>query len=105
MKLGKMMKQARKMAQRMEEMKSELAHRTVTATSGGGAVQIEMTGEPRVRSVTLSPEAVDPAEIELLEDLVLTAVNAALRLSSEMVQDEMGKLTGGLGLPGLGQGP
>ena len=99
--MNKMMKQVQKMQQDMAKMQEELASRTVEATAGGGAVKVVASGKQEIVSITLKPEAVDPEDIEMLQDLLLAAVNEALRQSQEMVSKEMGKLTGGLNIPGL----
>ncbi|SHK33432.1 YbaB/EbfC family nucleoid-associated protein [Desulforamulus aeronauticus] len=99
--MNKMMKQVQKMQQEMAKMQEELANRTVEATAGGGAVKVVASGKQEIVSITLKPEAVDPEDIEMLQDLLLAAVNEALRQSQEMVSKEMGKLTGGLNIPGL----
>lgn len=99
--MNKMMKQVQKMQQDMAKMQEELANRTVEATAGGGAVKVVASGKQEIVSITLKPEAVDPEDIEMLQDLLLAAVNEALRQSQEMVSKEMGKLTGGLNIPGL----
>ncbi len=85
----------------MAEVQEELAYTTVTATAGGGAVTIVMNGQLAVQSVTIAPEAVDPEDIEMLQDLILVAVNEAIEKSQELAAERMGELTGGLGLPGI----
>jgi DNA-binding YbaB/EbfC family protein len=80
----------------------ELGEMTVEVTSGGGAVSVVVTGDQRLQSVKISPEVVSPDEVDLLEDLVLAAVNEGLEKSREMASGHLGKLTGGLGIPGLG---
>ncbi|AQS57803.1 YbaB/EbfC family nucleoid-associated protein [Desulforamulus ferrireducens] len=99
--MNKMMKQVQKMQQEMVRMQEELANRTVEATAGGGAVKVVASGKQEIVSITIKPEAVDPDDVEMLQDLLLAAVNEALRQSQEMVSKEMGKLTGGLNIPGL----
>lgn len=99
--MNKMMKQVQKMQQEMAKMQEELANRTVETTAGGGAVKVVASGKQEIVSITLKPEAVDPEDVEMLQDLLLAAVNEALRQSQEMVSKEMGKLTGGLNIPGL----
>jgi len=90
-----------KMQQEMAKMQEELGNRTVETTAGGGAVKVVASGKQEIVSITIKPEAVDPEDVEMLQDLLLTAVNDALRQSQEMVAKEMGKLTGGLNIPGL----
>ena len=96
--MQQLMQQAQRMQQNMERMQQELALREFTASSGGGAVSVVVTGEKLVKSITIAPAAVDPDDVEMLEDLVLSAVNEALRTAEETVSAEMGKLTGGMNL-------
>src|SRR5437588_2301195 len=100
--IGKLMKQAQRMQQQMEQIQSELAKRTVEATSGGGAVKVVAKCDGSIASVKINPQAVDPADIQLLEDMVLIAANQALSQAKEISNSEMGKITSGLSLPGLG---
>jgi len=99
------MKQIQKMQQelqqRMAKMDQELAQKTVEAASGGGVVKVTFNGKQELLSIKISPEAVDPDDIEMLEDLVLAAINAGLGKSKELGQNNMSQLTGGLNLPGL----
>jgi len=99
--MAKMMKQVQKMQARMAKMQEELGERTVESTAGGGAVKVVANGKQEIVSVEIQPEAVDPEDVEMLQDLILTAVNDALKQAREMVAEEMGKLTGGLNIPGL----
>lgn len=99
--MGKMMKQLQKMQEDMQKMQEELQERTVEATAGGGAVRAVVSGGLEVRSVKIDPEAVDPEEVEMLEDLVTAAVGEAVRKAQEMSQEEMSRITGGLNLPQL----
>lgn len=96
-----MMKKVQKMQQDMLKMQEELKNRTVEATAGGGAVTVVVTGRKTVEKVTIAPSAVDPEDVEMLEDLVTTAINEALRKVDEMTEKEMGKITGGMKLPGM----
>ena len=96
-----MMKKVQKMQQDMLKMQEELKNRTVEATAGGGAVTVVVTGRKTVEKVTIAPSAVDPEDVEMLEDLVTTAVNEAKRKVDEMTEKEMGKITGGMKLPGM----
>ena len=99
MNIQKLMKQAQQMQSKLQE---ELAELEVEASSGGGMVTVTMTGHKEVTAVAIDPEVLDPDEAEMVQDLVLTAVNEASRKVDEAVQDKMGSLTGGLGgLPGL----
>ena len=103
MNIAKMMKQAQQMQERMQEMQQELAAKTFEATVAGGKVRAVANGHGEITSVKIAPEVVDPADVILLEDLVLSAVKQAIEKSKTAAASEMGKLTGGLGLPpGLG---
>ena len=93
-----MMKQVQKMQQDMAKMQEELAAKTYTATVGGGVVSAEVNGQHQVVSVTIDPEAVDPEDVEMLQDMVVAAVNEALRTAEADAADSMGRITGGLGL-------
>jgi hypothetical protein len=99
--LGNMVKQAQKLQAQMAKLQEELAERTVTASAGGGMVQVVANGRPQIVSVTIEKEVVDPDDVDMLQDLVLAAVNDALSKSQEMVSNEMNKLTGGMKLPGF----
>lgn len=99
--MGKMMKQVQKMQQQMQRVQQELEERTVEASAGGGVVRVVATGKLQITSVEIEPEAVDPEDVEMLQDLVLAAVNEALQKAQDMMQEEMGKITGGLNIPGL----
>jgi len=94
-----MMKAAQKMQERVHKLQEELNTRTVLATSGGGMITAVVTGAKTLQKLTIKPEAVDPEDLEMLEDLILVAVNEALRKAEEMVNAEMGKVTAGLNLP------
>lgn len=97
--MGKMMKQMQKLQAQMAKLQEELAQRTVEASAGGGVVTVTVNGENQVVGVKIDPDAVDPDDVEILEDLVMAATNEALRRAQAMVAEEMGKLTGGLKLP------
>ncbi len=99
--ITKMMKQVQEIQAKMVRLQEELGERTVEATVGGGAVKVVANGRNEVLSIEILPEAIDPEDVEMLQDLVLTAVNEALRQSREMVAGEMSKLTGGLKIPGM----
>lgn len=99
--MGKMMKQVQKMQADMAKLQEELAQKTVSASSGGGVVEVVANGKQEIVSIKISPDAVDPDDVEMLEDLVLAAVNEALRQAQEMVAAEMSKITGNLKIPGL----
>lgn len=99
--MGNIMKQAQQMQQKMLKMQEEMAERTVEASVGGGMVTVVANGRSEIISVKIEPQAVDPDDIEMLEDLVLAGVNEALRKAQEMMANEMAKLTGGMKIPGL----
>ena len=95
----KMLQQAQQVQGRLQQMQQELEQKTVTASSGGGMVTVTADGKGQVRSVRIDPTVVNPADVEILEDLVLAAVAEAQKKAGEMAQEEMKKLTGGLSLP------
>src|SRR3989442_4252074 len=99
--LGKLMKQAQRMQQQVAQIQAELANRTVEATSGGGAVKVVARCDGTIASIHIDPQAVNPNDPQLLEDLVLTAANNALGQAKEISTAEMGKVTSGLSLPGI----
>ncbi|MGB9596855.1 MAG: YbaB/EbfC family nucleoid-associated protein [Candidatus Poribacteria bacterium] len=101
MKLDNIMKQAQKMQKQMMEIQEELANRTVEATVGGGVVTVTANGQQQILSIRIDPEVVDPNDVDMLQDLILAAVNEALRKAQELMTAEMNKLTGGLKIPGL----
>ena len=98
---GQMMKQAQKMQAQMAKMQEELADRTVEASAGGGMVSVTANGKQQIVSIRIEPEVVDPQDVDMLQDLVVAAVNEALKKSQEMVSEEMAKITGGLQIPGM----
>lgn len=95
--MNNLMKQAQRMQRQMEESQKELEEQEITATAGGGAVEVTITGKKEIKAVKLSPEVVDPDDIEMLQDLVVAAVNEAIRKIEELSQESMAKITGGLG--------
>ena len=100
--MGNLMKQAQKMQKDMQKLQEELQERTVEASAGGGAITVVATGKKEIKEINIKPEVVDPDDVEMLQDLILAAVNEALRKADEMVNSEMSKITGGLGgIPGL----
>ncbi|WP_281168428.1 YbaB/EbfC family nucleoid-associated protein [Desulfovirgula thermocuniculi] len=99
--MSKVLKQVQKMQAEMMRLQEELAGRTVEATAGGGAVKAVANGRQEIVALEIKPEAVDPEDVEMLADLIISAVNGALARSREMVAQELGKITGGLSLPGL----
>jgi hypothetical protein len=95
------MRQAQELQAKLAKAQQELADITVEASSGGGAVKVTINGQQKIQSVKISPEAINPDDVEMLEDLVLTAVNEAIAKSQELAAQRLGKLTGGLKIPGL----
>jgi DNA-binding YbaB/EbfC family protein len=95
------MRQAQELQAKLAKAQQELAEAIIEGSSGGGAVKVTVNGQQQVLSVKISPEAIEPDDVEMLEDLVMTAVNEALTKSQEMAAKRMGKLTGGLNIPGL----
>jgi DNA-binding YbaB/EbfC family protein len=100
--IGKLMKQAARVQQQMEQVQAQLAIRTVEATSGGGAVKITAKCDGSLAAIKIDPHALNPADAQLLEDMILTAANQALNQAKEIANTEMGKVTAGFNLPGLG---
>ncbi|HAK73486.1 MAG TPA: YbaB/EbfC family nucleoid-associated protein [Sporomusaceae bacterium] len=94
-----MMKKVQKLQADMSKMQEELKTRTLESTAGGGAVKVVINGEKQIVSLKIAPTAVDPEDVEMLEDLVAAAVNEALKKVDDMMAQEMGKLTGGMNLP------
>ncbi len=99
--LGKLMKQAARMQQQMEQVQAQLAQRTVEATSGGGAVKAVARCDGTLASLKIDPQALNPADAQMVEDMVLTAANQALAQARDLANAEMGRITQGLGLPGM----
>ena len=99
--MNNILKQAQKMQENMQKMQEELEAKEVEASVGGGAVTVKVNGKKEVLDITIKPEVVDPDDIEMLQDLVLSAVNEALRSVDEMQSSQMSKLTGGMNIPGL----
>ena len=95
--MNNLMKQAQKMQRQMEEATKELEEKEVTASAGGGAVEVTVSGKKEIVKIRLAEEVVDPNDIEMLEDLIMAAANEALRQMEEMSQQSMAKITGGLG--------
>lgn len=96
-----MIKQAQKMQEEMERVQSELEDKTVEAVSGGGMVTVTANGKKEIISLKINPEAIDPEDAETLEDLVMVAVNDAIKQADEMMAEGMSAVTGGLSIPGL----
>jgi hypothetical protein len=99
--MNQMMKQVKKMQEQMMKTQEELANKTVEGTAGGGVVTVTANGQKKVLSVAIKPEAVDPEDVEMLQDLVLAAINDAMAKAEEMAAKDMSKFTGGLNIPGL----
>jgi len=99
--IGKLMKQAARMQQEMERVQADLAARTVEATSGGGGVKVTARCDGTIAAIKIDPQAISPADPQLLEDMILTAANQALAQAKEISSAEMGKVTSGFNLPGL----
>lgn len=99
--MGSMMKQMKKVQKQMEEMQKQLEQAEVEASAGGGAVTAKANGKKEIISITIDEMVVDPEDVEMLQDLILAAVNEALRNAEELAAKEMSKLTGGMNIPGL----
>ena len=99
--MQKQLQQMQAMQRKMEIMQAELEEKEVSTTSGGGAVSVTMNGKKEITSLTIDKDVVDPDDVEMLQDLVVAAVNEAIRQIEEMSNNEMSKLTGGLNIPGL----
>ena len=100
--MGNLMKQAQKMQRQMEEASKELEDKEITATAGGAAVEVTVSGKKEISKIKIDPQAVDPDDVEMLEDLIMAACNEALRQMDEYSQESMSKITGGMG--GMGGG-
>jgi DNA-binding YbaB/EbfC family protein len=99
--LGKLMKQAQEMQSKMARVQEDLAGREVEGTAGGGMVTVRMNGKQELLSVKIKPDAVDPEDVEMLEDMLMAAFSEARRQAEDLMQKEMAKATGGMGLPGM----
>jgi hypothetical protein len=99
--MGNMMKQAQKLQAKMMRLQDELAEKTIESTAGGGMVKVVANGKQQIVAIQIDKEVVDPDDVEMLQDLIMAAVNDALTQSQEMVSTEMAKLTGGLSIPGI----
>ncbi|MBE6827924.1 MAG: YbaB/EbfC family nucleoid-associated protein [Ruminococcaceae bacterium] len=98
---GNMMKRLQEMQENMQQVQEQLAQAEYTASSGGGAVDVIVNGSHEIKSVKIKPEVVDPEDVEMLEDMLVAALNEAMRKADETAEREMGKVTGGLEIPGL----
>ena len=99
--MNSVLKQAQKMQEDMERIQSELEEKTVQSTAGGGMIEVVATGKKEIISIKIKPEVVDPDDVETLEDLVIVAVNDAIKKADEMMAEGMSSVTGGLNIPGL----
>ena len=100
MNMNNLMKQAKQMQKQMEDMQAGLEEKTLEVTAGGGAVRVVINGRKQIKELEISQDVVDPDDVEMLQDLVIGAVNEAIRQMEEIVNGEMSRLTGGMGLPG-----
>jgi len=99
--MGKLMKQAQQLQTKMAKLQEEMGDKTIEASAGGGMVKVVANGRQEIVSIGIEKEVVDPEDVDMLQDLILAAVNEALTRSQAMVSEQMGKLTGGLNIPGL----
>jgi DNA-binding YbaB/EbfC family protein len=99
--MNDMLRQAQMLQKKMSKLQDDLAEREVSGTAGGGMITVVCTGKQEIRSIVIDKNAVDPEDVEMLQDLVLAAANDALRKSKEMAESEMGALTGGMNIPGM----
>jgi DNA-binding YbaB/EbfC family protein len=99
--MNQMMKQVKKMQEQMLKAQEELGAKSIEGTAGGGVVTVTVNGHKKITNIIIKPEAVDPEDVEMLQDLVLTAVNDAITKADELANQDMGKFTGGMKIPGL----
>jgi len=99
--MNQMMKQVKKMQEQMLKTQEELAQKSVEGSAGGGVVTVSVDGQKKVTAITIKPEAVDPDDVEMLQDSILTAINDAMTKAEELANKEMSRLTGGMNIPGL----
>lgn len=99
--MNNMMKQMQQMQKKIEDAQKEIEEAEVTATSGGGVIEVVATGKKEIKSIKIDKDVVDPDDVEMLEDMILAGVNEALRMAEELSEEKMGKVTGGLNIPGL----
>lgn len=99
---GNMMQKLQKMQEQMAETQAAVEETEFTASAGGGAVEVTVNGKHEIKAIKMQPDVVDPEDIEMLEDLLLASLNEAMRKADETMESEMGKLTGGLNIPGMG---
>ena len=101
MNMQQMMKQARKMQEQLAAAEDNLKTQTVDTSAGGGMVKVTMTGDMKIESITIDPDACDPEDVEMLQDMIMAAVNEAIRSVGELANKQMGAITGGLNIPGM----
>lgn len=101
MNMQQMMKQARKMQEQLAAAEDNLKTQTVDASAGGGMVKVTMSGDMKLESIKIDPDALDPEDVEMLEDMIMAAVNEAIRSVGELANKQMGAITGGLNIPGM----
>jgi len=101
MNMQQMIKQAQKMQRQMEEMQADMANMSLEVSAGGGAVKVTINGEKQITNLVISPDVVDPEDVEMLQDLVISAVNEAIRQMDEAANAQVSKITGGMNLPGV----
>ena len=99
--MNNMLKQVQKMQKQMQQVQEEVEQKELEITAGGGAITVRVNGKRQLLDIEIKPEVVDPDDVEMLQDLIVAAVNEALREADEMVSKEMGKVTGGMNMPGL----
>lgn len=99
--MGQMMKQVQQMQKKMEEAQKEIEQSTLQTTSGGGMVEVEINGKKQITSIKIDKEAVDPEDVEMLQDMILTAVNDAIKQVDALAEEKMGRYTKGMNLPGM----
>ncbi len=99
--MNQMLKQAQKMQEDMASLQEDLDSREYTATSGGGMIEVTVDGKHQIKSLKIKPDAVDPDDVEMLEDLITVAVNEAVANAAKTAEEEMGAITGGMNIPGL----
>ena len=99
--MNQMIKQAQKMQDQITELQEDIEAREFSATAGGGAVEVVLTGKQTTKTLNIKPEAVDPEDVEMLQDLIISAINEAVNNIEATTENEMGKITGGVSLPGL----
>ena len=99
--MSKMLKQAKQMQEQIAKMQEELEQKEIESSSGGGAITVTITGKQMITALKINPDAVDLEDIEVLEDMIIAAINEGIKKSQEMVSTEMARITGGLNIPGL----